>query len=187
MIDLRSDTCSRPTADMRTAMANAEVGDDVYGDDPTVKALERVTADLLGKEDAVYMPTKECTPRPLASLRSVGDLIETASLYVIDVAVNRNTIGNQRMPADTLHIIKNAFFLRADGMPFYEMTCRAAAAMLRIGPLLAVKGSRGKTVVQQVRDHRVGKQLHSAICVMDDKPWAGVIAAQGTLPIKVGE
>jgi threonine aldolase len=44
MIDLRSDTCSRPTADMRTAMANAEVGDDIYGDDPTVKALERATA-----------------------------------------------------------------------------------------------------------------------------------------------
>jgi hypothetical protein len=40
MIDLRSDTCSRPTPELRTAMANAEVGDDVYGDDPTVKALE---------------------------------------------------------------------------------------------------------------------------------------------------
>ena len=37
MIDLRSDTCSRPTLEMRQAMANAEVGDDVYGDDPTVK------------------------------------------------------------------------------------------------------------------------------------------------------
>jgi threonine aldolase len=46
---------------MRTAMANAEVGDDVYGDDPTVKALERATADLLGKEDAVYMPTGTMT------------------------------------------------------------------------------------------------------------------------------
>ena len=40
MIDLRSDTCSRLTPELRTAMANAEVGDDVYGDDPTVKALE---------------------------------------------------------------------------------------------------------------------------------------------------
>jgi threonine aldolase len=61
MIDLRSDTCSRPTAAMRGAMAEAEVGDDVYGDDPTVKALERATADLLGKEDAVYMPTGTMT------------------------------------------------------------------------------------------------------------------------------
>lgn len=61
MIDLRSDTCSKPTAEMRRAMAEAEVGDDVYGDDPTVKALERATADILGKEDAVYMPTGSMT------------------------------------------------------------------------------------------------------------------------------
>jgi threonine aldolase len=61
MIDLRSDTCSRPTQAMRNAMANADVGDDVYGDDPTVKALEARTAELLGKEDAVYMPTGTMT------------------------------------------------------------------------------------------------------------------------------
>jgi threonine aldolase len=42
---------------MRTAKANAEVGTDVYSVDPTVRALVRATADLLGKEDAVYMPT----------------------------------------------------------------------------------------------------------------------------------
>jgi threonine aldolase len=40
VIDLRSDTCSRPTPEMRAAMAEAEVGDDVYGDNPTVKALD---------------------------------------------------------------------------------------------------------------------------------------------------
>lgn len=61
MIDLRSDTCSQPDAAMRNAMARAEVGDDVYGDDPTVKALEERTAQLLGKEDAVYMPTGTMT------------------------------------------------------------------------------------------------------------------------------
>jgi len=61
MIDLRSDTCSRPTEAMRAEIARAEVGDDVYSDDPTVKALERRTAELLGKEDAVYMPTGTMT------------------------------------------------------------------------------------------------------------------------------
>lgn len=50
LIDLRSDTVTRPSAGMRKAMANAEVGDDVFGDDPTVQALEEFTADLLGKE-----------------------------------------------------------------------------------------------------------------------------------------
>jgi threonine aldolase len=57
MIDLRSDTVTRPTEAMRAAMASAEVGDDVFGDDPTVNALERRVAELLGKEDAVYVPS----------------------------------------------------------------------------------------------------------------------------------
>ena len=61
MINLRSDTCSRPTPEMRAAMANADVGDDLYGDDPTVKALDRATAELLGKQNAVYMPTGTMT------------------------------------------------------------------------------------------------------------------------------
>lgn len=57
MIDLRSDTCSQPTPEMREAMARAPVGDDVYGDDPTVNELEAEVAALLGTEDAVYVPT----------------------------------------------------------------------------------------------------------------------------------
>ena len=57
MIDLRSDTCSQPTPEMREAMARAPVGDDVYGDDPTVKELEAEVSALLGTEDAVYVPT----------------------------------------------------------------------------------------------------------------------------------
>jgi threonine aldolase len=56
-IDLRSDTVTRPTPAMRRAMAEAEVGDDVFGDDPTVHALEARTAELLGKEAAVFVPS----------------------------------------------------------------------------------------------------------------------------------
>ena len=55
VIDLRSDTVSRPTEAMRQAMAGAEVGDDVFGDDPTVQRLERLVADLLGKQAAVFV------------------------------------------------------------------------------------------------------------------------------------
>ncbi|MDX1578387.1 MAG: threonine aldolase family protein, partial [Gemmatimonadota bacterium] len=61
MIDLRSDTVTRPTAAMRSAIAKAAVGDDVYGDDPTVNDLERRTAEILGLEAAVYMPTGTMT------------------------------------------------------------------------------------------------------------------------------
>ncbi|QHB34692.1 low-specificity L-threonine aldolase [Yersinia canariae] len=57
LIDLRSDTVTQPDAAMRNAMANAEVGDDVYGDDPTVNALEAQAALLSGKEAALFLPT----------------------------------------------------------------------------------------------------------------------------------
>lgn len=57
MIDLRSDTVTRPTPDMRAVMALAEVGDDVWGEDPTVIALEARVAGLLGKEAALFVPS----------------------------------------------------------------------------------------------------------------------------------
>src|SRR4029078_6159067 len=55
IIDLRSDTVTKPTPEMRRAMAEAEVGDDVFGDDPTVIALEERAADLLGKEAGLFV------------------------------------------------------------------------------------------------------------------------------------
>lgn len=56
-IDLRSDTVTKPTAAMRAAMASAEVGDDVYGEDPTVNRLEERAAQIAGKEAALFVPT----------------------------------------------------------------------------------------------------------------------------------
>src|SRR5580693_6789848 len=57
MIDLRSDTVTKPTPAMRRAMMDAEVGDDVYGEDPTVNHLERRAAEISGKEAALFVPT----------------------------------------------------------------------------------------------------------------------------------
>ncbi len=57
IIDLRSDTVTQPTPTMRRAMAEAEVGDDVYGEDPTVRRLEERAAELLGGEAALFVPT----------------------------------------------------------------------------------------------------------------------------------
>ena len=57
VVDLRSDTVTRPTMEMRRAMAEAEVGDDVYGEDPTVNRLERRAAEIFGKEAALFVPT----------------------------------------------------------------------------------------------------------------------------------
>jgi threonine aldolase len=55
MIDLRSDTVTKPTVEMRKAMAEAEVGDDVYGEDPTVNRLEELAAEMFGKEAALFV------------------------------------------------------------------------------------------------------------------------------------
>jgi threonine aldolase len=57
LIDLRSDTVTRPTPEMRQAMATAEVGDDVYGEDPTVNRLEQRAAEIFAREAALFVPT----------------------------------------------------------------------------------------------------------------------------------
>jgi len=70
VVDLRSDTLTRPTEGMRAAMARAEVGDDVYGEDPTVLALEERVADLFGHEAALFTPTGS-----MANVLAVGSLV----------------------------------------------------------------------------------------------------------------
>src|SRR3954463_457994 len=56
-VDLRSDTVTRPTPEMRRAMFEAEVGDDVYGEDPTINRLEQRAAELFAREAAIFVPT----------------------------------------------------------------------------------------------------------------------------------
>jgi len=75
-VDLRSDTVTRPTAEMRRAMAEAEVGDDVYGEDPTVNALEAEFAARLGKEAALYVASGTMGNQlALRLLTRPGDLV----------------------------------------------------------------------------------------------------------------
>ncbi len=88
MIDLRSDTCSQPTDEMREAMSRAPVGDDVYGDDPTVKELEGEVSSLIGTEDAVYMPTGTMTNQvAIRAHTEHGDAVifeQNAHVYMLE-------------------------------------------------------------------------------------------------------
>jgi len=88
IIDLRSDTVTKPTPAIRAAMAAAEVGDDVLGDDPTVNELERRTAEVLGKPAAVYMPSGTMTNQvALRTHTEPGDevmLDENAHTYLLE-------------------------------------------------------------------------------------------------------
>lgn len=85
-IDLRSDTVTRPSPAMRQAMVSAEVGDDVYGEDPTVLELERLTAELLGKEAALFVPSGTMANQIAIGVHCApGDELicgETAHVYV---------------------------------------------------------------------------------------------------------
>ena len=85
-IDLRSDTVTRPTPAMREAMAEAEVGDDVMAEDPTIKALEKRTAELLGKEAALFVPSGTMSNQIAVGVHaSPGDELlceQTSHVYV---------------------------------------------------------------------------------------------------------
>lgn len=86
MIDLRSDTVTQPTEAMRRAIAEAEVGDDVYHDDPTVLDLEARVAEVLGKEDAMFTPTGTMANQTaLRAHTSPGDVVLASKDAHIDL------------------------------------------------------------------------------------------------------
>ena len=89
VIDLRSDTVTKPTEAMRKAMSKASVGDDVYGEDPTVNKLEEVAAGLIGKENALYVPsgTMGNLIALMAHTNAGGEVIleERAHIYLYEV------------------------------------------------------------------------------------------------------
>ncbi len=82
-IDLRSDTLTRPTDAMRRAMAEAEVGDDVYGEDPTVVALQERVAGMFGKEDALFTPTGS-----MANVLAVASLVQAGQEVLCEASAH---------------------------------------------------------------------------------------------------
>ena len=85
-VDLRSDTVTHPTEEMYRQMEAAPLGDDVFGDDPTVNRLEQVSADRLGKEAAVFVPTGTMANTiAIGTLTQPGDemlLMEDSHIYL---------------------------------------------------------------------------------------------------------
>lgn len=90
MIDLRSDTVTKPTPAMREAMANAEVGDDVYAEDPTINRLEARAAEVFGREAAIFVPTGSMGNQIALRLhtRPGQDVICESRAHVLDWEMN---------------------------------------------------------------------------------------------------
>jgi threonine aldolase len=99
LIDLRSDTVTKPTEEMRKAMYDAEVGDDVFGDDPTVNKLEETAAEILGKEAALYVSSGTLGNQiAIQTLTRPGDEIileEEAHIYLYEGAAHSVYAGVQ--------------------------------------------------------------------------------------------
>jgi threonine aldolase len=112
-IDLRSDTVTRPTAAMRRAMAEAPVGDDVYGEDPSVNQLQETSARLLGKEAALFVPSGSMANQAaLRTLSRPGDVVlagENAHLMLYESGAPWGLWGVQVQP-----IGRGGFFDAAD-------------------------------------------------------------------------
>ena len=100
-MDLRSDTVTHPTPAMRDAMANAEVGDDVLGDDPTVKRLEAMAAERMGKEAALYVASGTMAkPRGAADpLRRSDEAIAGDMAHVVQSELGGAAGRRGRQPA----------------------------------------------------------------------------------------
>jgi len=116
IIDLRSDTVTRPSPGMREAIAKAEVGDDVFGDDPTVQRLEKRMAALLGKEAAVYVPsgTMSNTLALLAQTNPGDEVILDRRCHIFNYEVGAASVlgGVQLFPMNG-----PAGLLPLDGLP----------------------------------------------------------------------
>jgi len=133
MIDLRSDTFTVPTEEMRKAIYNAKVGDDVFGEDPTVNELQEYIADLLGKEDAIYLTSGSLSNQiAIATQTTPGDEViveadshifqyETSAPAVI-ARVQLKCIPSESgmMPADT---VKNAIRTTEYYLPKTSLIC----------------------------------------------------------------
>lgn len=127
IIDMRSDTVTVPTPAMRAAMANAEVGDDVYGEDPTVNRLEELSAQMMGKEAGLFVPSgtmgnltavlTHCTRGDEAIMGHLGHtfLFEAGGVAALG-GVMPHTIPNQADGSLRLEDIQNA--IRADDVHF---------------------------------------------------------------------
>jgi len=114
MVDLRSDTVTRPTDAMRRAMAEAEVGDDVYGEDPTVNRLQDVVADLLGKDAALFVPSG--TMANQICLHVLTDRGDEVVLEKSSHVYNYETGASSVLSGVQLHPVDDGGLLTPDGV-----------------------------------------------------------------------
>ncbi|WP_047986402.1 low-specificity L-threonine aldolase [Ornithinibacillus californiensis] len=170
MIDLRSDTVTKPTESMRKAAYVAEVGDDVYGEDPTVNRLEEKAAELLGKEKALFV-TSGTQGNQIAALTHCrpGDevILEASShIYMYEVGgfsalanVQTRTVQGVRGAMDPVEV-KNTIRTENIHYPTTSLICMENTHNLAGGAILPL--SNMQTIYQVAKDNNLQVHLDGA-------------------------
>ena len=190
MIDLRSDTVTRPTPEMRRAMAEAEVGDDVYGEDPTVNRLQERVAEMLGFEAALWVPSgtmgnaiavnllTEPTQEVLADESSHVVRYELSGMAVLSGVAPRvvRAEGGRLTPAHVRAAVGPKAYYKSDvGLVVLENTHNlAGGAVATVEDMRAVIAAARE---QGLRVHVDGARLWNAAVALDVEPRALVAGA----------
>ena len=192
-MDLRSDTLTRPTEGMRAAMAAAEVGADVYGEDPSVNALEEQVADLFGHDAAVFVPTG--TMGNQICLRLVvppaQELVCDADAHVVTYehggAAQHGGIQSRTVPGGPMDVATVADFVRPDGggtvatsAVSVEQTHNRGGGAVQ--PLEVLQGLRRLTASHGMALHCDGARIWNA-SVASGTPLAAYGAVFDTLSV----
>ena len=174
MIDLRSDTVTKPSKEMLRAMYEAEVGDDVYGEDPTINKLEREFSELLGKDRSVFMTSG--TQSNLSAILShcgrgeemiVGNVYHTA----LDEAAGASVLGGVAISTieveDCLSIkqgsIKSAVKPDDPHYPISKLLCLENTSRGRVIPIENLKRNHAEAKEMDLSIHLDGARLFNAI------------------------
>jgi len=184
MIDLRSDTVTLPSPEMREVIAKAEVGDDVYGEDPTVNQLEVESARLLGKEAALFIPSG--TMGNLAAVMTYCErgseiiLGNKAHIFLNEAGgaaalggIHSHTIPNQKDGTLKLEDIKSAIRFDDIHHPRTQLICLENTQNMCGGVALTVEYT--KAVGKIARDHQLklhldGARIFNAAAALDVDP-----------------
>jgi len=182
-IDLRSDTVTRPTPEMRRAMAEAEVGDDVLDGDPTTRRLEARVAELLGKDDALFFPSGIQANQTAISLltRPGTELLVEANAHLVhyELAGIAANSGVQLRPVTTPDGVLTAPLLRAALRPLSPQVPRAGAVAVenthnsaggKVMPADVMDGVVREAVAAGLPVHLDGARLWNAATALGVSP-----------------
>jgi threonine aldolase len=190
-VDLRSDTVTRPTPAMREAMAEAEVGDDVYGEDPTVNRLEQLFAGLVGKETALYVPSGTMGNQLALRLQATAGTTVVAPQRA-HVVIYENGAGGRNAGVQFTTLADDGGLIDADAVawaieaadhhyPTVGLVCIENTHMPANGacwPLDELRALRAVTDAAGIPVHLDGARLfHAAVATGDS---AATIAAEVT-------